>query len=193
MRRHSREIIDLRDPAAVDRELRRRFQAGDAGAVQEVYERHGRTMFSVALSVLGSRELAADCVQQAFVQAWRAAGSFDEERALGPWLHAITRRAAIDLYRREARHRTVDGDRAPEPSTEPVAIERTWETWEVRRALDQLPDDEREVIRLSHLEGLTHTEIAARTGVPVGTVKSRSHRAHQRLVELLDHLRETAS
>ena len=62
----------------------------------------------------------------------------------------------------------------------------------MRTALDQLPDDEREVVRLSHFEGLAHSEIAERLGVPMGTVKSRSHRAHRRLASLLSHLVEGA-
>jgi DNA-directed RNA polymerase specialized sigma24 family protein len=63
------------------------------------------------------------------------------------------------------------------------------DAWEVRRAIDALPPDEREVVRLQHLEGRTHIEIAERLGVPVGTVKSRSHRAHQHLATRLAHLR----
>lgn len=75
------------------------------------------------------------------------------------------------------------------PST-PPGLESAWEMFEVRRALDDLPDDEREVIRLNHFAGLSHAEIADHIGIPLGTVKSRSHRAHQRLSELLKHLEE---
>ena len=73
---------------------------------------------------------------------------------------------------------------------EPPDIERAFEAWELRRALDELPADERELVELSHLQGLTHTEIAEQLGVPVGTVKSRSFRAHRRLAARLGHLRE---
>ncbi len=73
----------------------------------------------------------------------------------------------------------------------PPGLETAWEVFEVRSALDQLPDDERIVVRMSHFEGFTHVEIAERLGVPVGTVKSRSHRAHQRLIGLLRHVEET--
>jgi RNA polymerase sigma-70 factor (ECF subfamily) len=65
-----------------------------------------------------------------------------------------------------------------------------WETWQVRAAIDELPPDEREVVRLQHLQGHTHTEIAEKLGVPLGTVKSRSSRAHQHLAHRLKHLRE---
>ena len=72
----------------------------------------------------------------------------------------------------------------------PVGVERSFEAGEVRAAIDALPPDEREVVRLQHLEELTQTEVADRLGVPLGTVKSRSHRAHRRLASLLGHLRE---
>jgi RNA polymerase sigma-70 factor (ECF subfamily) len=65
-----------------------------------------------------------------------------------------------------------------------------WEVFEVRSALDRLPDEERQVVKLSHFDGLTHVEIAARLDIPVGTVKSRSYRAHKRLVEMLKHVEE---
>ena len=70
----------------------------------------------------------------------------------------------------------------------PAGLEQWYEAWQVRRAIDALPPDEREVVRLQHLEGLTHTEIAEQLGIPPGTVKSRSHRAHQRLAVALERL-----
>jgi RNA polymerase sigma-70 factor (ECF subfamily) len=72
----------------------------------------------------------------------------------------------------------------------PASVERSYEVAEVRAAIDTLPDDEREVVRLQHLEELTHAEVADRLGVPVGTVKSRSFRAHRHLAARLGHLRE---
>jgi RNA polymerase sigma-70 factor (ECF subfamily) len=172
-------------------ELNTRFSHGDEAAVRAVYQRYGGAMFAVAMSMLPNRDLAAECVQQAFVKAWRSSRSYDPGRELRPWLATITRRVAVDIYRREARthsepHAEVDA------TVVPLAFERTWEAFEVRAALDQLPGDEREVVRLAHYEGLTHSEIAERLGVPIGTVKSRSFRAHRRLAELLSHLVEAA-
>jgi RNA polymerase sigma-70 factor (ECF subfamily) len=174
-----------------DTELNRRFRHGDESAVREIYDRYGGAMFAVAMSMLGDRELAAECVQQAFVKAWRAAQTFDPDRELRPWLATITRRTAIDVHRREARLRS-EAHEEVDDVVMPLAFERTWETFEVRAALDQLPPDEREVVRLAHFEGMTHSEIADVLHVPVGTVKSRSHRAHRRLAELLAHLVEAA-
>jgi RNA polymerase sigma-70 factor (ECF subfamily) len=72
----------------------------------------------------------------------------------------------------------------------PPGLETAWEVFEVRSALDLLPDEERQVVKLSHFDGFTHIEISEQLDIPVGTVKSRSHRAHQRLVELLRHVEE---
>lgn len=174
-----------------DIELTTRFQQGDEAAIRAVYQSYGGAMFAVARSMLPTRELAAECVQQAFVKAWRAARSFDPDRELRPWLATITRRTAVDIYRREARTRS-DPHAEVDDIVVPIAFERTWEAFEVRAALDRLPDDEREVVRLQHFEGFTHSEIADKLNVPIGTVKSRSFRAHRRLAGLLGHLVEVA-
>ena len=170
-----------------------RFRSGDPDAVRQVYREYGRLVFAVARSVLGSNDLAEEAAQQTFVKAWRAAASIEPGRDLAPWLATIARRTAIDLHRREVRERASALSDVPEwhPAvvTEPVSIERSFDVWQVRRALDDLPSDERAVMSLQHLEGLTHTEVAARLGVAVGTVKSRSFRAHRRLAEQLGYLR----
>ena len=127
------------------------------------------------------------------MQAWKAAASFAPEADVAPWLLTITRRTAIDLWRKERRDVLTDDDGVFDEATPGPSLESAWEAWEVRRALDALPDDEREVVRLHYLDGLTQTETAGRLGVPVGTVKSRSHRAHRRLGQLLSHVAGTAS
>ncbi len=181
-----------------DRDLARRFPSGDDAVLRDVYERFGGAVYTVAHSIVRDHARAADVVQATFLNAWRAAAQFDSRRELGPWLYTIARRQAVDNYRREHRLEAVDpseldrseafaagadGDRA-------ASLERTWEAWQVRLALDRLPPDEHELVRLAWFEGLSHAEIADRLGVPVGTVKSRSHRAHRRLAELLAPLRE---
>jgi RNA polymerase sigma-70 factor (ECF subfamily) len=76
--------------------------------------------------------------------------------------------------------------------TLPPSAEQVYDVWEVRRAVDELPPEERDIVRLQHFDGLTHQEVADRLGIPLGTVKSRSYRAHQRLAGALGHLREGA-
>jgi RNA polymerase sigma factor (sigma-70 family) len=175
-------------------ELRTRFRQGDPNAVRSIYRSHGRLVYAVAYKVLGDRGLAEEATQQAFLKAWRAAQSFDERRELGPWLAAIARRVAIDLYRREAL-RTADPLDSVQPSdpaliSSPESAEAIYDVWEVRQAVAQLPTDEQEIVRLQHFDGLTHVQIAEQLGVALGTVKSRSFRAHKRLAALLGHLRE---
>lgn len=182
------------DEAGVDRGVRRRFRDGDPDAVRLVYRAYGRLVYAVAYRVLRDAGLAEEATQQTFLKAWRAADSLDENREMAPWLATIARRVAIDVHRSEA-PRSADplesvaaGD--PALTTEPQSAEALHGVWEVRRALDELPPDEQEVIRLQHFEELTHTEIAVRLQLPAGTVKSRSFRAHKRLAAKLERERE---
>ncbi|MGH9051628.1 MAG: RNA polymerase sigma factor [Acidimicrobiia bacterium] len=169
-----------------------RFRAGDPEAVRALYRRYGRSIFVVAVRALGDRSLAEEAVQQTFLQAWLASRRFDPTRDPGAWLYAIARRVAVDLYRRERRHRSAEGEE-PEIVVLPPSFELTWEAWQVRVALDRLPAEELEVIRATHFQGLSHREAADYLGIPLGTVKSRSHRAHRRLARLLAHVREATA
>ena len=171
-----------------ERDLAARFAAGDETAVRAIYERYAGPILTVAMGTLAKRELADEVVQMTMLKAWRAAGSFDPTRELAPWLYAIARRVSIDIYRRERRAATPEELSDDQIAVVPLSFERTWEAWEVRTALAKLPPDEREVVRLSHFVGMTHGEIAEHVGVPIGTVKSRSNRAHRRLAALLAHV-----
>jgi len=175
-----------------DAELASRFASGDADTVRVVYQKYGRLVFSVAMKVLGDPGLAEDATQQTFVQAWRAAASYDPTRPLGAWLTTIARRVAIDTYRRERRHRDLDDIDTSTGSaliTLPPSAEQIHDVAEVRRALDELSAPDRDLIRMQHFDELSHAEIAAELQVPLGTVKSRTFRAHRRLAGLLAHLR----
>ncbi|HEX9643888.1 MAG TPA: RNA polymerase sigma factor [Acidimicrobiia bacterium] len=173
-------------------ELNRRFTSGDPEAVRELYHVYGRPVYAVAYRILQDRGMAEETVQLTFLQAWRAADRFDATRELGPWLFTIARRAAIDVYRRERRHRTDElGDR--DVAVIPETFEGAWAAWQVRCALDELPGEERAVLQATHFEGMTHEEAARKLGIPVGTVKSRSFRAYRRLADLLSHLQEASA
>jgi RNA polymerase sigma-70 factor (ECF subfamily) len=180
--------------ATADADLAQRFASGDPDAIRAVYQHYGRLVYSVAYKVLGDTGLAEDATQQTFVQAWRSAASYDPARPLGAWLATISRRAAIDVYRRERRHRSVEDIDSSDvvPITVGPSVDQIHDLWEVRQALDHLPDQDRELIRLQHYDELTHTEIASQLAIPLGTVKSRSFRAHRRLAGLLGHLRPDA-
>ena len=175
-----------------DADLASRFASGDADSVRVVYQTYGRLVFTIAFKVLGDTGLAEDATQQTFVQAWRAAGKYDPSRPLGAWLTTIAKRVAIDVYRREKRHRNLDNIDDSDSSnliTLPPSVDQMEDVAQVRRALDELPTADRDLIRMQHFDELSHAEIARELAIPLGTVKSRTFRAHRRLAGLLAHLR----
>jgi len=170
-----------------------RFRAGDEAAIRAVHQRYAGAVRTVARSMVSDPELVAEIVQQTFIKAWRSIDSFDEGRDFAPWIYSIARRTAIDVLRTEKRPTTGDHEPETDVVVTSISFERTWEIYEVRQAIDDLPADEREVVRLSQLMGLTHPEIAERLGIPVGTVKSRSGRASKKLYVALQHLQGPAN
>jgi len=183
-----------------DHDLAVRFRNGDEHAVREVYERFAGPLFTLSRSKLADREDAHDAVQQTFLQAWRAAGRYDPDRPLSAWLYQICRRVCIDGYRQSRRAENITAAVTAETATSTgeistigATMEQTWTVWEMRRAVDELPAHERVIVRLADLEGWSLPEIAAHLGIPVGTVKSRSFRAHRHLAKALAHLRPAAS
>ena len=181
-------------PALVEPDVVAAFRRGDPAAVRAFYSTYGRLVYGVAYRVLGQVDLAEEATQQAFVRAWQAADRLDPDRDPAPWLVTIAKRAAIDIHRREARRLATSLDEVatdhPALVSLPIDIGTIDAVWHVRRAIDTLPPNEATIVRLQHLGGLTHTEIAAELGVALGTVKSRSARAHKKLATLLRHLRE---
>jgi RNA polymerase sigma-70 factor (ECF subfamily) len=177
----------------VDAQVRARFCDGDPDAVRAVYSAYRRLVYAVAYRLLADRSLSEEATQQTFLNAWRASTCIDPTRELGPWLATIARHAAIDLRRRETKRSAAPLDAvAPEDPalvSMPATVETANDIWEVRRAVSALSIEDQQVVRMQHFEGLTHAQIAQRLGVPVGTVKSRSFRAHRRLATALRHVR----
>jgi RNA polymerase sigma factor (sigma-70 family) len=171
-----------------DAELMARYATGDQQAARSMYERFAGPLLTVALATLRKRDLADEVVQDTLLKAYERAATYDPAKPLSPWLYTIARRTAVDIYRRESRAATPAEIHDEGAAVDPLSFERTWEAWEVRCALQDLPPEEREVVRLSHLVGLTHSETATHLGVPIGTVKSRSARAHRRLAQRLAHI-----
>ena len=158
-------------------------------ALSKLYDRYGRTVFGVGLKILGDRPMAEELVQEVFVKVWRSSGTFDPDRSsFSTWLYRVTRSVALDLYRKRARRvRPVsDGDpylgSARDPSAGPQEIvDESWLSWRVSRALEVLDAPHREVIDLAYFGGLSQREISERTGVPLGTVKTRTASAYKSL------------
>jgi RNA polymerase sigma-70 factor, ECF subfamily len=158
-------------------------------ALSKLYDRYSRTVFGVGLKILGDRSLAEELVQEVFLKVWRSSGTFDPSRgSFSTWLYRVTRSVALDLYRKRAhRIRQVsDGDpyvgSARDPSAGPQQVaDESWLSWRVSRALEVLDASHREVIELAYFSGLSQSEISERTGVPLGTVKSRTGSAYKSL------------
>lgn len=180
--------------AGDDFEFRRRFASGDVTAIKAIHDTYVHRMYAVAHQVLGDHHLAADAVQQALLQIWRAATTFDPQRPLAPWLYTITRRAAIDAHRKHTDRNRVHPHEAQHlDSPVPHDDEAPWLTWQIRTALGALPITDQQLIQLAYYHHFTHNEIAAQLGIPVGTVKSRLHRAQRKLQSALQHLAPAAT
>ena len=182
----------MSDLSPDDRRLFNEFIERDERAIREIYRRYGGAVFGIAMKILRDRGHAEEAAQQTFVKAWQAADRVDPDRDIGPWLYTIARRVAIDIYRRERRHATVEIDDR-EIAVLPPSIEGAWEEWQVRLAVDDLPPNERDILKHMYFLGYTQEETAQRLGMPVGTVKSRSYRAHRRLADSLHHLQEESA
>ena len=177
-------LSDVSPSVARDHRLLTLMAGGDETAFREFYGRHVKTALSLALRVLRDRNLAEDAVQEAFVAAWRQAGSYRAARAKpASWLLTFVHRRAVDQVRRQERRsgeqleiETLGGP-AAEDETITGLPTRAW----IRAGLDRLPARDRELLELAYGAGLTQTEIAEHLEAPLGTIKSRTYTALQRL------------
>jgi RNA polymerase sigma-70 factor, ECF subfamily len=160
---------------------------GDRDAFETLYRRYARTVFGLALRRLGDRGRAEDAVQETFASVWRAARSYRADRGPGaPWLFAVARNAISDRGRARAEPAAEAPD---EPATGPGPSEHAeadWLTWRVHRALEGLPQRERDVVELAYYSELSQSEIAEFLNLPLGTVKTRTRAALARLAEMLE-------
>lgn len=185
------------DVAMVDRQLfptiddvEVRFHRGDEDALTDVYNQHSSLVYSYCRRQLGA-EAARDLTQEVFVAAWRARHRFDPEKgSIRAWLMGITKNKIIDLFRKRGRRPQIaDGAEVEYSSDEidSVQVEQIADRMVLATALDELPDRARSVIELSFYEQLTHPEIAQRTGLPLGTVKSDIRRSLIKLRRQLEN------
>jgi RNA polymerase sigma-70 factor (ECF subfamily) len=178
-----------------DQELIERARKGDGRAFDELVGRHERRVFAIALRICRHREDALDVTQDVFVTALRSLGSFRGDAQLSTWLHRVAVNASLDVVRRRSRRESSSLEEMVEqPSAaegpESSAIDAVRAS-EVHKALGRLAPDHRALIVLHDLQGQDYAECAAALEIPVGTVKSRLHRARLQLARALGHLRES--
>ncbi|PRY58749.1 RNA polymerase ECF family sigma subunit [Knoellia remsis] len=174
------------DEGVDDRALVSRHVAGDRDAFGELFRRHRDRLWAVAMRTCGDRELAADAVQDGFVNAFRRAGSYRGDAAVSTWLHRIVVNACLDRMRRERDVLRRAGDAADIDVVDPLdrhdAAETALDVW---AALARLPEHQRLALVLVDMHGMPVSEAAAVLEVAEGTVKSRCARGRSALAELL--------
>lgn len=159
---------------AGDGALLERVKANDQGAMGEFCDRYGRLVYSVALRVLKDPSQAEDLMQEVFLQVWRNPGAFERGRGtLGAWLAVVARNRAVDVLRRRKPNDSVDDVVLTSSTNLASEVERNSMMEKVRQAMGGLPEEQQRSVELAFFEGMTHAEIAARTGDPLGTVKTR--------------------
>ena len=170
-----------------DSELLVRVAGHDREAFEQLYQRYVRSVFGLALRRLRDRQRAEDAVQETFTAVWRSAGSYRPERGpAAPWLYAVARNAIVDRLRA----RTDPPGELPETaSAEPGPAERaesSYVSWRVQRAMEELPEREREVLELAYWSEMSQSEVAGYLNIPLGTVKTRTRSGLSRLADLLE-------
>lgn len=167
---------------------------GERGAFDEIVDRYEARVYAVALRMCGDAEAARDVTQDVFITALRSLKAFRGEARISTWLHRIAVNASLDRLRRRQRRReqpldeTIEGA-VPGLDPEEAAVE-TERATAVRLAIAALPVEFRAVIVLHDLQGLDYSKVAESLEIPLGTVKSRIHRARLELARMLGHLRE---
>jgi RNA polymerase sigma-70 factor, ECF subfamily len=178
---------------APDSALVERMIEGDESALSTLYDRYSGMLFAVLVRILKDTHAAEEVLQDLFLQLWRNAGRFDANRgSLPAWLMVIARNRAISRLRGRERLLVQDDDEGFSMESVPASgdledeASRAELTRKVRAAMAALPQEQREAVELAYFEGMTQTEIAAHTGSPLGTVKSRVRAAMQTLQQIFD-------
>ena len=182
-RPHLRAVsgADDPDPPVSDADLLRSIALGGEMGLRELWDRYGRAVLGVCRAELRDPTAAEDATQEAFTRIWRSAGSFDPARgAASSWILTVARNAARNVARSRKPTEPLGEHHAVGDEHESRVADRFW----VEGALAQLSPLEARYVRMSFFDGLTHSQIAASTGTPIGTVKTRIRRALGRLADL---------
>jgi RNA polymerase sigma-70 factor (ECF subfamily) len=175
--------------SAIDWEgaLVERARAGDTRAFERLNREHVGRVYGLCLRMTREPQLAEDCTQETFINAWRALAQFETRSALGTWLHRIAVNVTLAKRRKASRHEPM-----PETDVEEEGAERAWtletpvEVQEIEAAIGSLPEGALDALVLHALYGYSHTEAAQMLGVAEGTCKAQLHRARKLLRERLN-------
>ena len=163
-----------------DEDLIQLAREGEVRAFEMIFDRHASAAFSLAYRMCGRQAMAEDIVQESFLSVWRAGARYERERgSVRSWLLSVVHNRAIDAFRRGAAKDARDvrdegiAERLASPELTDAEVERRDDARQIRRALAELPADQRQVIELAYFGGFTHSEIAEMLELPAGTVKGR--------------------
>jgi RNA polymerase sigma-70 factor (ECF subfamily) len=177
---------------SADAALVRAIVRQDVNAFEQLYDRHSRAVYRLVLRILQQASTAEEVVQDVFLQLWRNAGAYDAERGpFVPWLFTLARNRALDHLRLKGERQRRREEQVDEPPEASAAPEYEQQLDEKRRAervhllMAELQPQQKRAIELAYFEGLSHTEIAAALGQPLGTVKSWIRNGLLRLKERL--------
>jgi RNA polymerase sigma-70 factor (ECF subfamily) len=178
--------------AVVATQLAARIAAGDATALRSAYDEYAGRVLALSLRILRSKAEAEDVVQDTFLEVWRRASEFDGSRGeLSSWIMSMARSRSIDRVRRARVRLRYAESSEPEPSmtTPDDQAAMHQDGARVRGVLESLPPEQRSALELAYFDGLTQQQIAERTGIPLGTVKTRLRLALEKLSNQLEALR----
>ena len=175
-------------------ELVKKSQFGDKSAFEQLVVRHQDLVFSLAYKLTGNREMANDVAQESFIRAWKAIGKFRGDSTFGTWIYRITVNTAWTLRKKAKKHYSLNIEDTQEPvvvdekkDPELVAINSDL-SLVLRKALNQIPLEQRIIVELKNIEGRSHKEIADYLDISVTAAKVRLHRAHQKLRNILEEI-----
>ena len=175
-----------------DRHALEAVARGDEEAFSELFRRYAPAALGLAYRILGDQALAEDVVQEVFVSVWRRAAAYDPLRGrVRTWLLTQVHHRAVDTVRREEAERRRANAPSAMPADQPTVDDVVEEDWiasrrtDVRAAMEMLPPDQRLMLQLAYFGGMTQSQVAESTGVPLGTVKSRTLTAMRRMRDLL--------
>jgi RNA polymerase sigma-70 factor (ECF subfamily) len=166
--------------------LVRRASAGDARAFERLYREHSGRVYGLCLRMTRDAAMAEDCVQETFINAWRALASFQTRSSLSTWLHRIAVNVVLTRRRRVATDRVLVEEEADAGYEGPWVLETPLEVRAIESAIASLPQGARDVVVLHAIYGYSHEEAARMLGIAEGTCKAQLHRARKLLRERLE-------